>query len=362
MARSEFASPGQLAENFASTLNSDSLHLEPGVATISPAITELPLGKYLHSRQNLKYEAVYFPLGYPVRVVCNSARVLLAAEQSWSCFDPVFHGEPLEILLEVKSAAGSSEALPPAPVHMLRGSLLVEIADANNFYIADLKRGRAMVRVTPAAAACPGYLRYFFLEAAAMCMISSLRAFPIHGACVRVGGKGVLLCGDSGEGKSTLAYAGARAGWTYVSDDATYIRMDRAVPLATGNSAQIRFRPSGVSLFPELVGKPITPRAAGKPSIEVRTSEWPEIETANTTRVDHVVFLNRRYADAQELVPLRPSSVLPWFKQFLISPPDTRAAQEETLARLLSAGVFELRYRDLAWAINRINELAKKGS
>jgi hypothetical protein len=193
-------------------------------------------------------------------------------------------------------------------------------------------------------------------------MISSLRAFPVHGACVRAGGKGVLLCGDSGEGKSTLAYAGARAGWTYVSDDATYIRMDSADPLATGNCTQIRFRPSGVALFPELAGKPVTPRAAGKPSIEVRTSEWPGIVTANATRVDHVVFLNRRYADAQELVSLRPSSVLSWFKQHLISPPDMRAAQEDTLARLLSAGVYELRYRDLGWAIDRINELAKKGN
>lgn len=362
MARSEFASPGKFAEQSGLAWNMDSLLLEPGLAIKSSAITELPLGNYLHSRQNLSYEAVYFPLGYPVRVVCNSAQVLKAAEQSWNCFGPVFHGEPLEILVEVTDAAGSSEALPPAPAHMLRGSLLVVIADADNFFIADLKRGRAMGKITPAAAACPRYLRYFFLEAAALSMISSLRAFPVHGACVRAGGKGVLLCGDSGEGKSTLAYAGARAGWTYVSDDATYIRMDHSVPLATGNCTQIRFRPSGVSLFPELAGKPITPRAAGKPSIEVRTSEWPEILTANTTRVDHVVFLNRRYADTQELVPLRPSSVLPWFKQYLISPPDTRAAQEETLARLLGAGVFELRYCDLGWAIDRINQLAKKES
>jgi hypothetical protein len=340
----------------------DSLLLEPGLATTSSANTELSLGKYLHSRQNLNYAAVYFPLGYPVRVVCNSAHVLKAAEESWGSFTPVFHGEPLEILLEVRKNAGSSEALPPAPTHMLHGSLLLEVADVDNFFIADLKRGRAMGRVTPAAAASPRYLRYFFLEAAALCMISSLRAFPVHGACVRADGKGVLLCGDSGEGKSTLAYAGARAGWTYVSDDATYIRMDSANPLATGNCTQIRFRPSGVALFPELAGKPITPRAAGKPSIEVRTSEWPEIVTANTTGVDHVVFLNRHYGDAQELVPLRPSSVLPWFKQHLISPPDTRAAQEDTLARLLSAGVYELRYRHLGWAIDRINELAKKGN
>jgi hypothetical protein len=73
------------------------------------------------------------------------------------------------------------------------------------------------------------------------------------------------------------------------------------------------------------------------------------------------VFLNRRCADSRELVPLRASAVWPWFTQHLMSPPETRPAQEATLSRLLSAGVFELYYSDLDWAIDRINQLATKG-
>lgn len=334
----------------------------PGTALVDQARMELPLTAYLHTRRRLKHEAIFFPLGYPVRIVSNSHRVLEAAEQSWKCFPVLFHGEPIEVLLEMKAAAGSGGALPPAPTHTLDGSLLIEVADMDNFFIADLKRGRAMGRITPAAAECPRYLRYFFLEAAALSMISNTRAIAVHGACVRANGKGMLLCGDSGEGKSTLAYAGARGGWTYVSDDATYIPMDREDRLAVGNCTQVRFRPSAVQLFPELAGRPITPRAAGKPSIEVRTSEWPHIETANITPVDHVVFLNRRYSETEELVKLHSSTAWPWFKRHLISPPEMRPRQEAAFARLLSAGVFELRYRDLDWAIERINELAKKGN
>src|SRR4051794_1293277 len=244
MTRSECASRGELAQGSEATWNVDSLLLKPALATTSSGMTELPLGKYLHSRQTLNIEAVYFPLGYPLRVLSNSARVQEAAQQSWSNFEAVFHGEPLEILLEVRNAADSNQALPPDPAHMLTGSLLLVMADTDNFFIADLKRGRAMGRVTPAAAASASYLRYFFLEAAALSMISSLRAVAVHGSCVRAIGKGVLLCGDSGEGKSTLAYAGARAGWTYVSDDATYIPIDREDCLGIGNCTQVRFRPS----------------------------------------------------------------------------------------------------------------------
>jgi hypothetical protein len=359
---SECANRYKRSETTRSKLMIDLLLLNPCEATGHAPPSGLQLGSYLHSRRKLKYEAIYFPLGYPIKVACNSTRVLEAADESWGCFDAAFDCEPLEILVEVRSVAGMDEALPPAPVHRQNGSLLLDIADSDNFYIVDLKSGRSMARVTPVAAAFSRYLRYFFLEGMAMSMIATLRAVAIHAACVRVGGKGVLLCGDSGAGKSTLAYAGSRAGWAYVSDDATYVPIDRQDRLAVGNCTQIRFRPTAAKLFPELAGRVITPRAAGKPSVEIRTAEWPEITTANATRVDHVVFLNRQSADSQQLLRLNPASVQPWFKQHLISTPEIRPAQEAALARLLDARVFELRYHDLDWAIDCIQELAQKGN
>jgi hypothetical protein len=337
----------------------DSLFLKTVGIAADPVPAELSMNDYLNARRKLVYEAMHFPLGYPVRVLSNSPRVLEAAEQSWSCFEPVFQGEPFELLIEVK--AGSSAQLPPEPVHMVKGPLLMQVADLNNFYIADMAQGRALGRVTPVTAGCPAYLRYHILEGAALSLIATARAVPVHAACVRACGRGVLFCADSGEGKSTLAYAGARAGWTYVTDDSTYVPLHREDRLAIGNCHRMRFRPSAVDLFPELAGYPLTPRVTGKPSVEVRTSQWPEIRTANATVIDHVVFLNRKNADTQELIPLRPAAVWPWFTQHLMAPPEIRAAQEAALSHLLDAGVFELRYSDLGWAIDRINELAQKG-
>ena len=261
MTRSECTHHGEADEGAGIRWDRDWMLLEPEVQMQGAGITELPLKQYLHSRRRLNHERIYFPLGYPIRVVCNSHRVLEAADQSWSDFKVMFHGEPLEFQLEVRTPAKLDNTIPPPPQHILQGSLMLQSADAGNCFIADLKRGRAMGRVTPGAVACPRYLRYFFLEAAALCMISATRAVPVHAACVRSGDKGVLLCGDSGEGKSTLAYGGARAGWTYVSDDATYIPMDREDLLAIGNCAQMRFRPSGVALFPELAGRPLPPES-----------------------------------------------------------------------------------------------------
>ena len=361
-ARSEYAQAEETMEESGAVLPMDSLRLNAANVTAHGAFMELQSHDYGSSRSKHKYERMYFPMGYPVRLRSNSPLVLEAAEKSWSCFHQLFHGEPMEILVDVGAQIGGSGALPPAPAYTLNESLLVQIADMDNFFITDLKKSYAMGRLTPTTVGYSRYLRYHFLESAALSLISTSRAVPVHGACVRVGGKGVLLCADSGEGKSTLAYAGARAGWTYVSDDSTYIPADRDDRLAIGNCNQIRFRPSAMEIFPELTGRPITPRAAGKPSIEIRTSELPGISTVNATRVEHLVFLNRKYADTQELIPLRKSAVWPWFKQHLISPPEKRGAQEAALSRLLDAGIFELRYKDLGWAIDRINQLVKKGN
>jgi hypothetical protein len=306
------------------------------------------------------HQAIYYPLGFPLRVVSNSARILDAAEESWSCFKPMFQSEPLELQIGVKKNRGLDELLPPEPVDSLIGNLLVNSADADNFFVVNLAKGRTIGWVTEAAACSQLYLRYFYLEAAALAMISTLRAVPVHGACVLVRNTGILLCGDSGVGKSTLAYAGARSGWTYLSDDASYVLLDSEDSTVVGNCHKIRFRPSATELFPEVEGRPVTPRAFGKPSIEVRMSEWPEICTTPVATVSQIIFLNRTNAQ-QELVSLSPSEVTPWFMRHVLPTTSLRTTPEATLSRLLKSTIHELRYCDLTWAIERINQLAEQG-
>ena len=93
------------------------------VASAHPVHGELPLKHYLDARGKLSLEALYFPVGYPVRVLSNSPDVLAAATQSWGSVHPLFHREPLEVLIEVMPDTGRSHSLPPpAPTHRGEGN------------------------------------------------------------------------------------------------------------------------------------------------------------------------------------------------------------------------------------------------
>ena len=217
----------------------------------------------------LPLRATYSPLGFPLDVFSNSPAVLAAAEESWKSFLPKFAHTHMEIRISVQGDENDDATLPPTPVCCMQSNLFLCVADAHNFMVCDFNNNRSFGTITPATAGSLQYFRYHFLEAAALTTITSLHAAPVHAACVCPLGIGVLLCGDSGVGKSSLAYAGARAGWSFVCDDSSYLLLDGVDPVVIGNSHKIRFRSSGVKLFPELDGKPITPRVVGKPSIEV---------------------------------------------------------------------------------------------
>ncbi|MGC1363017.1 MAG: aldolase [Silvibacterium sp.] len=324
---------------------------EVGLADADPVLsnTALPL------------RALYFPLGFPLEIATNSQAVLAAAAQSWGLCRPRFSCPPLTLRLGVIGDRSDSLDIPPVPVCRIQKNLISTIADAHNFVITDLAAGFSFGSVTPQAAESALYLRYHFLEAATLCMVAALRAAPLHAACVIPSGRGMLLCGDSGAGKSTLAFAGARSGWTLVCDDSSYLPLDRTDRLVLGNCHQIRLRDSCVQLFPELEGRPVTPRASGKPSVELLTADFPDIRTANSATVEYVVFLNRQNAKTSKLVPFSRESAVSWFNQFSVKTTPSQSAQEAAIRHLLDVEIFELRYTDLDWAIERIQTLAITG-
>jgi len=320
----------------------------------------LQLGDPVLARFPMPLRETFYPLGFPMRIETNSEEVLHAAAVSWHGFTRLFDTPP--ITLRVGVQPGKSLQCPPTPVCRIQQHLATNIADVNNFSIVDLSRQCGHIWLTEAAAANRGYLRYFFLESVAMAILATSYTTAVHAACVEYKGCGILLCGDSGAGKTSLSYACARAGWTYITDDASFLVNNRTDRLVVGNCNQARFRPSAVELFSELTGKDIVQRAqVGKPSIELNLQPLRNISASFTSRINYVIFLNRRNITRQELVEFPTEVARHSMEQVLFSMPATRQVQSAMIEHLLDAGALELRYSKIEWAIDRLAQLADRG-
>lgn len=108
---------------------------------------------------------------------------------------------------------------------------------------------------------------------ATVCLIELLKRrgrFNLHAACLARDGRGVLLAGASGAGKSTIAIALVRAGLAFLSDDMVYIEPASegvrmiAFPDAIGLTDQT------VARFPELGPMMADPVPEGFPKRLVR--------------------------------------------------------------------------------------------
>jgi hypothetical protein len=82
---------------------------------------------------------------------------------------------------------------------------------------------------------------------------------------------------------------------------------------------------------------------------------------AQNAKIDFIVFLNRHSGEPPQLRPYRADVARQFMRQTLYGSPQSLALQYEAIEHLLTAQVFELRYTDLDWAVDRLQTLVREG-
>lgn len=76
--------------------------------------------------------------------------------------------------------------------------------------------------------------------------------YGVHGNALERNGRGILIAGDSGSGKSTTAISLIKQGWNYLSDDVTLLKQDSGVVKALAFVRGFSFDPHLAGSYPEL--------------------------------------------------------------------------------------------------------------
>lgn len=309
----------------------------------------------------LPFERRYYPMGFPLDLRSNSNDILTLADQLWGQYRPGAEGSggraaSLHVIVEDRDAhAPPGHALPKGQNH-----LVSIVQGPDNFAVCDIAASFSFACLTRDVARDHAYIRYYFLDPAIYLMIDALYLFPVHAACVALDGRAVVLCGDSGAGKTSLAYACARRGWTYLSDDATHIVRARPDWAVVGRPLRIRFRESARQLFPEL--NEFTPerRPNGKLDIEVETSLLG-IPIAFESNASHLVFLNQKPSGAAVRMEPFPRDEAARRLQSLVIHGDeqVRDEQQRALMHFLKLPVVTMSYSDLESAERALRELVQ---
>lgn len=294
---------------------------------------------------DLSYSGLFYPYGFPLKVSSNSAAVIEGARKSFGRFHQAADPPPLE--LEVTVDGDEAGPMPGQPTFRTKRHLLMMASDADHFGCCDFEAGYAHLRISPRVLRDVAAMRYFFLESIGLSLVAERHLAAVHASCVALNGSGVLLCGRSTAGKSSLAYNCARRGFTYICDDGSYLVRSASDRTVTGNCHSIRFRPSAAELFPELQDIPAIRRANGKLAIEVPMRTLGLDRLAERCRIDHIVFLNRQPSGPAWLgtyptdrARLEIEGVLAYGRESAIA--DQKAAFE----RLLDLDILELTYSD----------------
>lgn len=283
----------------------------------------------------------YFPMGFPVDIETNSTAVLDAAGRIWSPYNLTHTARTITIKAVVEDK--DSHARPIAAMPRGQGHLMSIVHGPDNFAICDLSTGFSSMWLTRDVVADREYFLYHFLEQATYTTMNALHFVPVHASCVALDGQAVLLCGDSGAGKTSLAYACARLGWTWLAGDATHIIRGGSGYSVAGRPFEIRFRESAKDLFPELRAYAAQRRPGGGLDLEIDTREL-NLELAFESGAGWIVFLQRQPNPVKARLERFPhTKALEWLSESIcVGDDQTRSDQQQALRQFLTLPIVQL--------------------
>jgi len=254
------------------------------------------------SPDNPPCEARLFVAGSIWDVRSNSQEILRAMRET---FDQVDSGRQADLHLRfrVDSSVNNAPCWSKPHFRALDHLYYATYGPCDSMLVDQLNR-RVIGSFSPAVAHDLRYWKQTVLPVLLGIVSASIGVTPVHCACVVKSGSGLLLGGESGAGKSTLALSLSRNGFSYLSDDCTYLSRPGTGMRAWGLPTPVKLLPDAVSHFPELVSLDPVLSLNGEWALNVDPTEISNVERCLSCVPRWLVFLERKVDSPPLIKPL----------------------------------------------------------
>jgi hypothetical protein len=133
--------------------------------------------------------------------------------------------------------------------------------------------------------------------------------YHLHAAALDEGGRAILVSGQAGVGKTTLALALLESGAGCLSDDAVFLAERESLPWVQGVPRPFHLRPATLDAFPDAAARAGPPDAEGRREIDPWTV-WPRQVRSGRRRPGLLLFPEVRSGPATTVTPLAPADAL----------------------------------------------------
>lgn len=245
---------------------------------------------FIESSSQPLAEAWFQPMGFHLHVVANNPAILEAAEASFRGFGPPQPASSPDFTFRLFEHELDEGQLNP-PVFRMEGPLLYQTSGRDSTLVADLVDGFAYGYFSATTLSNLPFFRWHFLDLAFFMMLEAKGLMGVHGSALVKNGKAILLRAQSGGGKTTLAYAGARSRFQALAEDVVWL--DHRCNCWWGVPWFFHLLPDAKNLFPELAPYQPIIQTNGELKLEVNLEKIRPGSTVVSAQPGAVVLVER---------------------------------------------------------------------
>jgi hypothetical protein len=293
--------------------------------------------------ESIAYEAWYQPFGFRLRLLSNSQHIIEAAEVSFGRFGHVPPGDGPDFTFTFFER-GQGNSITGQPEFYHAGPIARQDMGEQAGLTINRQTGAAEGFFSPAVVTDRPFFRWYFLDLSFYWMLASRGVMGLHGAALVKDGRAVLLRAQSGGGKTTLAYAGARQRFQALAEDVVWIDLRRG--LWRGAPWTFHLLPDARTLFPELAGYEPLLQTNGELKLEVDLETIRPGSAVTSARPGRVVLVERLAGGRSRLEPLNLAAAKTFWRQGVTGTETAFPDYEGHIDDLLRDNTYHLYFGD----------------